>query len=85
LGEVKIYLNCDAALRQPNFHIPNLDDVIKSVERNTRGLPSLLILNYLDEAIRMFMHKLFGDGSMQALSEDRNESFRYVNDITKGS
>ncbi|TKY52093.1 Histone-lysine N-methyltransferase SUVR4 [Spatholobus suberectus] len=32
LGEVKISLNFDAALGQPNFHIPDLDAVMKSME-----------------------------------------------------
>ncbi|XP_057423274.1 histone-lysine N-methyltransferase SUVR4 isoform X3 [Lotus japonicus] len=31
-GEVKMSLNCDAALALPNFQIPKLDDVMKSVE-----------------------------------------------------
>ncbi|XP_061371348.1 probable inactive histone-lysine N-methyltransferase SUVR2 [Gastrolobium bilobum] len=31
-GEVKISLNCDAALGQPNFHIPNLDSVMRSMD-----------------------------------------------------
>ena len=32
LGEVKILLNCDSALRQMNFRIPKLDSVLKYVE-----------------------------------------------------
>ncbi|KAB1202900.1 Histone-lysine N-methyltransferase SUVR4 [Morella rubra] len=33
LGEVTISLNCDSALRQLNFHIPKLDDVLRYMEK----------------------------------------------------
>ncbi|KAH1192043.1 Histone-lysine N-methyltransferase SUVR4 [Glycine max] len=32
LGEIKISLNCEAALGQPNFRIPDLDAIMKSIE-----------------------------------------------------
>ena len=54
LGEVKISLNCDAALGQPNFHIPNLDIVMKSMEEKyqrswkTVG-PQLSMVKLLDD------------------------------------
>lgn len=31
-GEVKILLNCDLAIRKPDFHMPGLEAVLKSVE-----------------------------------------------------
>ncbi|KAK2978146.1 hypothetical protein RJ640_029140, partial [Escallonia rubra] len=43
LGEVKISLSCDSALKRPDFHMPSLDELLKSVE--DRCLRSYKILD----------------------------------------
>lgn len=60
LGEVKISLNCDAALGQPNFHIPNLNDVMKSMEekylRSCMTVePQLSMVMLLDDFCRSYL------------------------------
>jgi hypothetical protein len=93
LGEVKISLNCDAAFGHPNFHIPNLNGVMKSVEekylRTSKTVePQLSVAKLLDDLCRSFLKmgmNLNRKGSKQALAEDKKKSFRYVDDITKGS
>lgn len=59
-GEVKLSLNCNAALGQPNFHIPNLDDVMKSMEEKyTRYCkpvePQLSMVKLLDDLCRSYL------------------------------
>ncbi|GAU21877.1 hypothetical protein TSUD_33740 [Trifolium subterraneum] len=93
LGEVKISLNCDAAFRQPNFHIPNLDRVMKYVEekylRTFKTVePQLSVAKLLDDLCRSVLKmgsNLNRKGSKQAPAEDKKKTFRYVDDITKGS
>lgn len=53
-GEVKLSLNCDAALGQPNFRIPSLDAVMKSMEEKYLGScktaePQLSMVKLLDD------------------------------------
>ncbi|XP_073223001.1 probable inactive histone-lysine N-methyltransferase SUVR2 isoform X2 [Cicer arietinum] len=97
LGEVKISLNCDSALDQPNFHIPNLDVVMKSVEekylRSCKTVePQLSMTKLLDDLCRSYLKmglNLSRKGLIpkprQALAEDKKKSFRYFDDISKGS
>ncbi|XP_073140489.1 probable inactive histone-lysine N-methyltransferase SUVR2 [Henckelia pumila] len=53
-GEVKILLNCDLALGMPDFHMPGLEAVLKSVEDNCLRLyktvdPKFSVRNLMQE------------------------------------
>ncbi|RDY01251.1 Histone-lysine N-methyltransferase SUVR4, partial [Mucuna pruriens] len=59
-GEVKISLNCDAALGQPNFHIPDLDAVMKSMEEKYLKAykivePELSMVKLLDDLCESYL------------------------------
>ncbi|XP_020210444.1 probable inactive histone-lysine N-methyltransferase SUVR1 [Cajanus cajan] len=100
LGEVKIFLNCDAALRQPKFHIPDLDAVMKSMEEKyLKGYkivePQSSMVKVLDDLCGSYLKlglNLNRKGShnvtclpQQAVTEHENNSFHFVSDLTKGS
>ncbi|CAJ1976272.1 unnamed protein product [Sphenostylis stenocarpa] len=78
-GEIKISLNCDAALRQPNFSIPNLDAVMKSVEEK-------YLKDYKIVKPQSSMGKLLDDLCEYYLKLGlNNNSSHFLDDITKGS
>ncbi|KAL2325326.1 hypothetical protein Fmac_024384 [Flemingia macrophylla] len=100
LGEVKISLNCDAALRQPNFHIPDLDAVMKSMEEKYLKAykivePQSSMVKLLDDLCGIYLKlgldlKQKGSHNMtclpqQAVTVDENNPYHFVDDITKGS
>lgn len=94
-GEVKIFLNCDGAFRQPNFTAPSLKDVFKFMEdkyRKSRDIvgPRFSMVNVLNGLCESFL-KLgistsgLSNGIEQPVAQDERKLFRFVNDITKGS
>ncbi|RDX58292.1 Histone-lysine N-methyltransferase SUVR4 [Mucuna pruriens] len=97
LGEVKISLNCDSALGQPNFSIPNLDVVMKFMDKkyltscNTNG-PQISMAKLLEDLCRSYLkigHRKGSNSnhaiSQQHVNQDERNSFHFVNDIAKGS
>nr|KYP42741.1 Histone-lysine N-methyltransferase SUVR4 [Cajanus cajan] len=97
LGEVKILLDCDSALGQPNFSIPNLDFVMKFMDRkylsscNTVGshfsMPKLLddfCSSYLKLGHRKGSNSKHGN-SQQCDNQGERNSSHFISDITKGS
>ncbi|KAJ1409359.1 WIYLD domain [Sesbania bispinosa] len=86
-GEVKISLNCEAALGQPNFHIPNLDEVIKSMEEKYKTVePQLSMVKLLDELCGSFLKmglNLNRKGSNAKYTNSRKGKL-FVGDIAKG-
>ncbi|XP_075492713.1 putative inactive histone-lysine N-methyltransferase SUVR2 isoform X1 [Primulina tabacum] len=71
-GEVKILLNCDLALRKPDFHMPCLEAVLKYVEDNfLRSYktvdPKNFVRNLMQEMCECFLR--FGTESTNASPE----------------
>ncbi|KAK7397339.1 hypothetical protein VNO78_18508 [Psophocarpus tetragonolobus] len=99
LGEVKIYLNCDSALGQPNFSIPNLDLVMKLMDKMYLCLykrvgPQVCMAELLDELCRTYLKLGYGKGStskhanshsQQCVNQGERKPFHFISDITKGS
>ncbi|KAG5044411.1 hypothetical protein JHK87_008326 [Glycine soja] len=97
LGEVKISLNCDSALGQPNFSIPNLDIVMKFMDKkyirscNTVE-PQFSMAKLLDDLCRIYLKLGYRKGSnskranlQQYVNQGERNPFRFISDITKGS
>ncbi|KAL2345821.1 hypothetical protein Fmac_007106 [Flemingia macrophylla] len=97
MDEVKIFLDCESALTQPNFSIPNLNFVMKFMDRkylsssNTVGpdFSMVKLLNDFCMSYLMLGHRK-GSNSKHGNSEqcdnqaERNSS-HFISDITKGS
>ncbi|XP_027348802.1 histone-lysine N-methyltransferase SUVR4-like isoform X2 [Abrus precatorius] len=96
-GEVKISLNCNSALGQPNFCIPNLDVVMRFMDKkylsscNTVG-PQLSMAKLLDDLCRSYLklgyRKISNSKhatSQQSVNQGEGNSFHFIIDITKGS
>ncbi|KAG4916973.1 hypothetical protein JHK87_054530 [Glycine soja] len=97
LGEVKISLNSDSALGQPNFSIPNLDIVMKFMDKkyirscNTFE-PQFSMAKLLDDLCRSYLKLGYRKGSnskhansQQYVNQGERNHFRFIRDITKGS
>ncbi|TKY61352.1 Histone-lysine N-methyltransferase SUVR4 [Spatholobus suberectus] len=97
LGEVKVSLNCDFALGQPNFSIPNLDVVMKFMDKkylnscNTVGT-QISMAELLDDLCRSYLKLGHRKGlnskhanSQQYDNQGERNSFHFIRDITKGS
>ncbi|XP_054803699.1 histone-lysine N-methyltransferase SUVR4-like isoform X1 [Prosopis cineraria] len=84
LGEVKISLNCDHALEQPNFYIPNLSTVMKFMEEkylqptNIVG-PQISMVNLLNSLCENFL-KL----GMHVNQKHSHPEFNNANILTNG-
>lgn len=96
-GEVKLSLNCDSALGQPNFSIPDLDVVMKFMDKkyisslNTVGTPFSMV-NLLDDLCRTYLKLGYRKGSsskhansQQYVNQGESNSSHFISDISKGS
>ncbi|KAK7344154.1 hypothetical protein VNO77_13471 [Canavalia gladiata] len=75
LGEVKISLNYDAALGQPNFHVPDMDAVMKSMEEKhlrfyKTFVPQSSMVKLLDDLCEIYLN--LGLNSNQKRSNCKN-------------
>ncbi|KAK7337936.1 hypothetical protein VNO77_18528 [Canavalia gladiata] len=97
LGEVKLSLNCDSALGQPDFCFPDLDVVMKFMDKkylsssNTVG-PPISTAKLLDDFCRNYLKFGYRKGSssthanlLPSVNQGERSSFSVINDITKGS
>ncbi|KAL9142981.1 hypothetical protein ABFS82_14G207200 [Erythranthe guttata] len=74
-GEVKISLSCDVALGRPDFHMPTLETVLKSVDekclRTYKTLdPNFSVMNVMKEFCQCFLK--LGSGSNSESPETLN-------------
>ena len=93
-GEVKLSLNCDSVLGQSNFSMPNLDAVMKSVDKqylsssNTVGETTFSVAKLLDDLCRAYLkfgcRKALKSKRANSQQSERN-STRFISDISKGS
>ncbi|XP_020981877.1 histone-lysine N-methyltransferase SUVR4 [Arachis duranensis] len=96
-GEVKLSLNCNSALAQPDFCNPNLDTVMKFMEEKYLSscmtqdpqFSMVKLLNGLCRSYLMLGHKkrsnFRSSSSNLAVTQDERSSSQFINDITRGS
>lgn len=99
LEEVKISLNCDSALSGLNFSIPDLDVVMKFMDRKYLNFfktvdPPFSTAKLLNDLCNIFLKMGLRKGSnsnqanshsLQYLTQGERKPFNFISDITKGS
>ncbi|KAK7285892.1 hypothetical protein RJT34_20677 [Clitoria ternatea] len=100
LGEVKMYLNCSSALRQTSFCIPNLDVVMKFMDKKYNSFCNTVdprsqfsMVKLLDDFCRSFLKLGYRKGSnskhanssLQSAEQAQKNKTPFIIDITKGS
>ncbi|KAK4482362.1 hypothetical protein RD792_009515 [Penstemon davidsonii] len=87
-GEVKIHLSCDLALGRPDFHMPSLEVVLESVDRNClkqyKNLdPSFSAINLMKEMCQSFLR--LGTESNRELPETMDAATPTTDLLNKSS
>ncbi|KAH1138615.1 hypothetical protein AAZX31_10G156200 [Glycine max] len=91
LGEIKISLNCEVALGQPNFRIPDLDAVMKSIEEKYLKAhmivePQSSMVKLLDDLCGSYLKlglSLSPNGSTSKFANSRNVTCLPLQTVTE--